>query len=171
MRRPSNRCSSWRDLAAEESKRAKEFQQQEIGGGVTAGGGAGRGTYPGGRGGYPGGRSEGGYGATGDVLEDQERFPRRHVLARIADLKAGLEAVKPAVPADAQTKIDAVLAALNPVRTQAVDKEVGELEFAGSIVAMASAIETVAAPVAAPAADDADEDAEFQEPAAAAEQT
>ncbi len=162
-----------RDLAAEEAKRAKEFRQQEIGsGGATlGGGGVGRGSYaPAGRmEGYGGGYG-GGYGATGDVLEEQERFPRRHVLARITDLKAGLDAVKPAVPAETQAKIDAVLAALNPVRTQAVDKEVGELAFAGSIVAMASAVETAAAPVKAPATDPVDDDAEFQEPAAAPEQ-
>jgi hypothetical protein len=175
-----------RDLAAEEAKRAKEFQQQEVGGGgATVGGGVGpgaygggRGVYGGGRGGYSPGRMEGygggGYGATGDVLEEQERFPRRQVLARITDLKAALDAVKPAAPAETQTKIDAVLAALNPVRTQAVDKEVGDLAFAGSIVAMASAIETAAAPPNAPPAANADEDAEFQEPpeepGAAAEQ-
>jgi hypothetical protein len=158
-----------RDLATEESKRAKEFQQQELGISGTGGGGAGRSYSGGGRGGYSP-RTEG-YSATGDVLEEQERFPRRHVLARISDLKDALEAVKPAVPAETQTKIDAVLAAINPVRAQAVDKEIGELAFAGTIVAMASAVETAAAPVQPPAADDADDESEFQEPAATTEQT
>jgi hypothetical protein len=135
-----------RDLAAEEAKRAKEFQQQEIGVGTIGGTG-----NP-----YGAGRSESfgsSYGgATGDMLEEQERFPRRHVLARVTDLKDGLEAVKPAVPAETQTKIDAILAALKPVITQAVDKNVGELAFAGAIVTMAGAIETAAAPADAPAA-------------------
>jgi hypothetical protein len=111
------------------------------------------------------GQYGGNYGATGDVLEEQERFPRRHVLARLTDLKAGLEAVKPAVPAETQAKIDAILAAIAPVRTQAVDKEIGELAFASSIVAMAAAIERAAKPADAPAAANEEESAdEFQTP-------
>ncbi|HJQ81386.1 MAG TPA: hypothetical protein VJ828_15600 [Lacipirellulaceae bacterium] len=159
-----------RDLAAEESKRAKDFQQEEVGlgGGVSVGTGIGRGEYGGGRSPYsPRGMGQygGNYGATGDVLEEQERFPRRHVLARLTDLKAGLEAVKPAVPAETQAKIDAILAAIAPVRTQAVDKEIGELAFASSIVAMAAAVEAAAKPADAPAAADEEESAdEFQTP-------
>jgi hypothetical protein len=155
-----------RDLAAEEAKRAKEFQQQEIG----LGGGVGVGSaYGGGRDSYgPRGMGEyggGGYGGSGDVLEEQERFPRRHVLARLTDLKAGLEAVKPAVPAETQAKFDAILAAIAPVRTQATNKEVGELAFASSIVAMAAAVEATTKPADAPAtADDADPLDEFAPP-------
>ena len=158
-----------RDLAAEEAKRAKDFQQEEVGLGGVSGG-----AYGGGRGAYSPSRSMGeyggayggrGYGGTGDVVEEQERFPRRHVLARLTDLKAGLEAVKPAVPAETQTKIDAILAAIAPVRTQAVDKEVVELTFARSIVEMAAAIEAAAKPADAPAAADEEESAdEFQTP-------
>ncbi|HEY3391392.1 MAG TPA: hypothetical protein VGK58_01700 [Lacipirellulaceae bacterium] len=159
-----------RDLAAEEAKRAKDFQQEEVGlgGGVSIGSGIGRGEYGGGRSPYsPRGMGQygGSYGATGDALEEQERFPRRHVLARLTDLKTGLEAVKPAVPAETQAKIDAILAAIAPVRTQAVDKEIGELAFASSIVAMAAAIEAAAKPADAPAAADEEESAdEFQTP-------
>jgi hypothetical protein len=161
-----------RDLAAEEAKRAKDFQQEEVGlGGVGGGAGIGRGAYGPSRNPYgPGGGARmeaygGAYGGTGDVLEEQERFPRRHVLARLTDLKAGLEAVKPAVPAETQAKIDAILTAMAPVRTQAVDKEIGELAFASSIVAMAAAIERAAKPADAPAAANEEESAdEFQTP-------
>jgi hypothetical protein len=183
-----------RDLAAEEAKRAKDFQQEEVGLAGSGGGGIGRGAYGGGRGEYGGDRGAYGGGRMGaygggrmgaygggrmgaygggrgngggaDVLEEEERFPRRHVLARLTDLKAGLESVKPAVPAETQAKIDAILAAIAPVRTQAVDKEVGELAFASSIVSMAAAIERAAKPADEPAAaDDTDSVDEFQAPA------
>jgi hypothetical protein len=153
-----------RDLAEAEAKRAKEFQQEEIAG--AGGGSVSVGVRPGGI--YGGRESAYGYGARGggDMLQEQEeRFPRRHVLARLTDLKAGLEAVKPAVAPETQTKIDAILAAVKPVITQAIDKDTGELAFAGTVVAMASAIQTAVKPAQAPdAADEADSFEEFQTP-------
>jgi hypothetical protein len=150
------------DLATEEAKRAKDFQQEEIGQGGVGGGAIGRGAYTPSRSPY-GGEYGGGYGGTGDVLQEQERFPRRLVLARLTDLKAGLDAVKPAVPAETQAKFDAILAAIAPVRTQAVNKEVGELAFARSITTMAAAVAAVANPAqAANAADETDPADEFQ---------
>jgi hypothetical protein len=121
-----------RDLAADESKRAKEFQDAEIGVGGVAQGGA----------------------ASFDPLTGtpEERFPRRQVLDRLADLKAGLKAVRPAMPADAQAKLDSVVTAIDPVIAAAIDKATVELKLTQAIVAMAAAIErAVPAAAAAPA--------------------
>lgn len=121
-----------RAVATEESKRAKEFQEKEIG----VGGGA-----------VPGAYSQ---GYTPDGLAPPERFPRRPILARLTDLRQGLQAVKPALAAEDQEKVNAVVAAIDPVRQAAVDKVV-ELNLTAAIIKMADAIET-ALPAAQPAA-------------------
>lgn len=124
------------DVAAAEAKRAKEFEDAQIG--VTPGGfipGRGAGFVPGGQ--------------FGEV----EQFPRRQVLARLTDLRTGLVALKPVVPADAQPKIDAIVAAIDPVITAAADKDTVELKVTAAIRAMADAINREAAPAEAPAAE------------------
>jgi hypothetical protein len=128
-----------RDLADAESKTAKKFQDEQIGLGP------------------------GGVAGTGNIGFDgtvQERFPRRKVLDRLTDLRAGLEAVKPVVPPDAQAQVDVVMAAIDPVITAALDKNTVELKLTQAIGTMADAINrAVPAPQAAAVADATDEDA------------
>jgi hypothetical protein len=89
----------------------------------------------------------------------QERFPRRQVLDRLIDLRAGLQKIKPVVPADAQAQVDAVLAAVEPVITAAMDsKNTVELKLTQGIVAMAEAINRAVPAPQAPAATDSSED-------------
>ena len=123
-----------RDLGEAEAKRAREFQEQRLGSG---------GYVPVG----PGGR---GYGA-GVYGEQQELFPRNHVLDRLVDLRDGLQAVKPAVLEESQAQIDAVLAAISPVINSAADDDTGELQFTSNVVSMADAIE-LAVPAVEPVA-------------------
>jgi hypothetical protein len=91
-----------------------------------------------------------------DGTTQQEKFPRRKILSRLVDLRTGLRAVKPEqgqsiVPADAQPKVDAVIAAINPVIQSALDKGTVELKLTQDIITMASAIDQ-AVPAAQPAA-------------------
>jgi hypothetical protein len=127
-----------RDIAAAESKRAKELQDAAIG----VGGGV------------------GGMQAIDPVTgAPAERFPRRQLLDRLLDLRAALQAIKPVVADDAKVQVDAVLAAIAPVITSAADKSTVELKLTQDIVAMAEAINrAVPAPQApAPAAAEEDE--------------
>jgi hypothetical protein len=124
-----------RDMAADESKRAKDFNEKQIAGG-----------------GYVPGYSDGAY--LPDGIEQPEKFPRRRVLARLTDLRTGLVAAKPLVPADAQPKVDALVAAIEPVRQAAIDKEV-ELKLTQAILQMAANI-NLAVPSAQPEAATAD---------------
>jgi hypothetical protein len=118
-----------RDLATEESKRASEFNEKQITGGFTPG--------------YSDGYQLGG-------VTPPEKFPRRQVLARLTDLRAGLQAAKPLMPAESQPKVDALVAAIDPVRQLAVDKAV-ELSLTQAIITMATAI-NLAVPAAEPEA-------------------
>jgi hypothetical protein len=119
-----------RDLAADESKRAKEFNEKQIA-----------------TGGFTPGFSDG-YSAGG--VTPPEQFPRRRVLARLTDLRAGLQAAKPLLAAESQPKIDELVAAIDPVRQLAIDKAV-ELSLTQAIVKMADEINR-AVPAAEPAA-------------------
>jgi hypothetical protein len=135
-----------RDLGAAEAKRAEEFQNARLG-------------------------STGGFGPMrGEMFTpyspsgEGETFPRRHVLARLIDLRAALRAVKPIVAEDTQSKIDELIKAIQPVITAAADKDTVELKLAATIHTMAAAIERTATPPEKPAADaeeEAEEEAEF----------
>jgi hypothetical protein len=120
-----------RDVGAEESKRAEEFNEKQIA-----------------NGGYAPGIADGGYLPDGVTLPEQ--FPRRRILARLTDLRRGLQAIKPLVPAEVQPKVDTVVAAIDPVRQLAIDKAV-ELALTEAIIKMATAINN-AVPAAQPAA-------------------
>lgn len=121
------------DVAKAERKRAEEFQE--------AGGS-----------GFAPGRGERFMPNFGSG-EELETFPRAHVLARLTDLRAGLRAVKPIVPKDAQKKFDAILAAIEPAREAVADKDTVELNVASAMITMAGAIEAAAAADEKPAAD------------------
>jgi hypothetical protein len=121
-----------REVGADEGKRAEEFHET-VG---TSGAYASRSDL---------------YGGSDEV---EERFPRRHVLARLSDLKTGLQAAKPIVPQDAQATIDAVLKAMEPVITAATDSDISELRITEAIGVMAEAID-LATTAEEPAADEA----------------
>lgn len=113
-----------RDMAAAEDKRAEDFQEKGISGGFNS--------FPVGGGGE--------YGATAAPTYDPNAFQRRITLSRLTDLKSGLAAVKPSLPTETQKKVDAVLAAINPVITAAGGKEAADLQLVQSIRDMAKAI-------------------------------
>jgi hypothetical protein len=121
-----------RDLGAAEAKRAEDFQNLQLGGGRALGG-----------------RRE----MFATATSDRETFPRRHVLARLTDLRAALKAGRPIVPQDAQPKFDALLKAIEPVIEAAANKDTGELKLADAVHTMAAAIAREAAPPEKPAAD------------------
>ena len=131
-----------RDIAAAEDKRAQDFQ--ELG---ATGGGA-----------FPG---QGGFGPGGGAVFDPNAYPRRHVLARLTDLRTGLMKVKPALPAETQTTVDALLAGINPVITSASSKDTVDLRLAESIRSMAEAVNKAVPGAAKPEADKAKENAVF----------
>jgi hypothetical protein len=120
-----------RDLGTAETKRAEEFEAPISGSVVGAAG-------PGGGGAFP------------QVSFDGKppEFPRREVLARLIDLRAGFTAVKPTLPEDVQKKIDAVLAAVNPVITAASSKDTVDLKLTSAIRTMAAAIDSAVPPPA-----------------------
>jgi hypothetical protein len=131
-----------RDIAAAEDKRAQDFQDR----GATGGG-----AFPG----------PGGFGPGGGAVFDPNAYPRRHVLARLTDLRTGLTKVKPALPAETQTKVDALLAAINPVIASASSKDTVDLRLAESIRSMAEAVNKAVPGAAKPEADKAKENAVF----------
>jgi hypothetical protein len=130
-----------RDVGTAEAKRAEEFEAPISG---SVGGPSG----PGGGGGFP--------QLTFDGRPPE--FPRREVLARLVDLRTGLTPFssatvtggppKPSLPEDAQKKVDAVLAAINPVITASSSKDTVDLKLTGAIRTMAAAIDSAVPPPA-----------------------
>ncbi len=114
-----------RDVAAAEDKRASDFQEKGASGSFAQ-------IQP------MVGPEPGGVGTP--TFTDPNAFQRRITLARLADLKAGLMAVKPALPAETQKKVDAVVAAITPVITSASGKDAGDLNLVAAIRTMAQAI-------------------------------
>ncbi len=148
-----------RDVAAAEAKRAEDFRDRRFTGG---GGGISMEREM-----YRGRSDEGGSAFVGEELDE---YPRRHVLARLIGLKTGFETLKPVVPADAQTKFDAIIAALDPAIEAAANKDTVSLNVARAVVTMAGAIQAIAGgttPAAAPA-DDAGFETPVEAPAATA---
>jgi hypothetical protein len=119
------------DVGADEAERAEDFQDASLGGNYAR--------------------------AQQFMMPDgtkRETYPRRHVLARLTDLRIALLAVKPAVAEDLQAKIDALVKTVQPGITAAQDKGLGELNLAGAILRMANALQSEAAPAEAPAGED-----------------
>jgi hypothetical protein len=121
-----------RDLSADETRRATEFEDLSIGGVGSA-----RSAY-GGEGGYRGGS---GGGAFGEAIQ----FDRRQVLARVIDLRTGLNAVKPIAPAESQATIDAIVTTMNDVVTAASNENTVDLDVIKKIQTMVDAINRTAA--------------------------
>lgn len=111
------------DVGVEEAKRAEDYEK------MRAGGGSGFGSM----------RSERMMMSNQD--SEYDPYPRRQVLARLVQLRAGLRAVRPAVPEESQTKIDAVLAAIKPAIDAASDMgNIVSLRVAALVRDMAFAI-------------------------------
>jgi hypothetical protein len=125
-----------RDVATAEDKRALDFQNQYSGAGTST----------------PGIRSRGPGEFSVNGEEQQETYPRRQVLARLKNLRAGLAKVKSSLPAEPQKKADDLTKALEPAITAASDKNTIELKLAAAIRAMVAAVNKV---VPAPAAEKA----------------
>jgi hypothetical protein len=89
------------ELSAEELKRAKDWEKNR----------------------GPGSYTPSVEFGQGDSEAQDDGYPRRHVLARLVSLGRGLSAVKPALPADSQKQVDALLAAIGPVIKAAADEK------------------------------------------------
>jgi hypothetical protein len=134
-----------RDVATAEDKRAQEFQDQQVGGGV----------------GFQQPAFRPGVEAFNPNGLPPETYPRRTILARLVDLRNGLKKVKASLPEASQKKVDAVVAALNPAITAAANKDVVELTLVNNMRTMADAVLKAAPPAEKPAADKAKDDSAF----------
>jgi hypothetical protein len=115
------------ELSADELKRALDFEKMQSLGGFTGGRGA--------------------MLESNDPNAQDDGFPREHVLARLHNLRRGLRAVKPAVPAESQKEIDDVLAAIQPVIAATADKSLVSIEISNAISTMNSRlVQLVGAP-------------------------
>jgi hypothetical protein len=147
-----------RELAEAEAKQAEEFRnlQLEGGGGFTGGGG--------GRMGRGGGGFRGEYGGSYSYTGEEEKdYPRRRVLARLTDLRAGLNTLKPVVDADAQAKFDAIIAAINPAIEATANEDTVSLTVAENVLSMSNAVNRITAPAGAAASAEIDAE-EFEAP-------
>jgi hypothetical protein len=146
-----------RDMAEAEDKRAKEFEDarfQGSGVGAARRGPVGRG------GGFRGEMMDGGFAG-----EQKDEYPRSLVLNRLTDLRTGLTALRPTMPAEIQAKFDTVLTAIGPVIEATSSKDSVGLEIARAARAMAASINTVTATPAAATASTAAADARAPETA------
>jgi hypothetical protein len=124
-----------RDVADEEAKRAEDFEMMR-----TTGGGAYAFVQP---------------TTLGASDEEQyDPYPRKHVLARLLQLMAGLDALKKAVPEEDQKKIDAVKAAIKPVIDKASDEKTISGRVAEAVGTMQIAINEAAPSAEEPAAEE-----------------
>jgi hypothetical protein len=126
-----------KEVADAEAKRAQEFQEKQV---ATGGGG----------GGYSPMASRGrGESMRAEVGQSNPNdYDRRTLLARIGDLRRGINALKPVVPADKQPVFDAVLAAIKPVMDAAENKDTVSLALVDKVQKMAGEIQRVAKPSA-----------------------
>ena len=123
-------------IAKDEAKEAKAFEDTQM-----QGGGYGYGSPA---------RSNGRM----KLSQDSQgwEYDPRILLTRLDDLKTGLNAFRPAAPADKQPVIDAVLAAIGPAIAAASSSDTVDLAVAQKIRSMATQIESAVQPGAAPAA-------------------
>lgn len=115
------------DIAADEKERAVDYEDESIGGGRVGGGGRG-----GGRG--------GGFRLGGDTdLPDEYQI--RRLLLRLTGLKTAINAVKPAIKDDKFTApLDAVVSAIDPVISEAKDRNLVLLNLTQEVKQMADSV-------------------------------
>lgn len=122
-----------------EGKRAKQFQDARMStGGVSR---------------------RGGRGFRSSTNPDELAYDRRPLLSRLIDLRRGLGAVKDAVPADQQQRIETLLTEIRTIVNSANDKDTIDLRLVTEVQDMASQIRAVSQSGAADATDVAPENA------------
>ncbi len=114
-------------VSQDEAERAKEYRKTLAGGG--------------------GIRYGGRYG-------ENEEFQRRGMLARLTELKAGLQAIAPIAPEATQAQLTTIVAAIDPVIDAAADDKTIDLDLTAKILQMARTIKDVASAATAPATSD-----------------
>jgi hypothetical protein len=126
------------DVATAEAKEAMAFQELMLRGGGMMGS-------------MGGGGSKMSKGRLKFDLEEQtSELDVRVLLARLMDLRSGLNAAKGVAPADKQPVFDAITKAIGPVLTKAGAEDKIDLEVVGAVVDMANAIRTAIDPNAKP---------------------
>jgi hypothetical protein len=120
----------------DEAKEAKAFEETQIQGG--------------GFGGYGGAPRRKGRMRL-DLETSQWEYDARVLLARLGDLRTGLNAFKANAPADKQPVFDAVLAAIGPAVAAAESADTIDLDVAGKVRKMAAQIRSAVKPGSAPA--------------------
>jgi hypothetical protein len=117
-----------KEVGTSEAKRATDFQESSLAGGgfVPSGGFGGRGS----------GRSIG-YG-------ESNEYDRGPLLARLISLRAGLAALQPLVPADAQPKFSEIIAAIDIAKNTAADKKEVDLDVVDKVIDMNNVIQRTA---------------------------
>jgi hypothetical protein len=80
---------------------------------------------------------------SGDADSKDDGYPRRHVVARLVNVAAGLRAVKSALPEESQKQVDAILAAFKPVVTAATDDKTGRFGVADAVRTLDQSITVV----------------------------
>jgi hypothetical protein len=131
------------DVAEAEAKRAKGYEDLQLGGGFSGRSIRGFGGR-GGRGGY-------------NTYDDSQAFDRRILLTRLTNLGAWLPKARPLVPAERQPAIDAILEATKQAVDKASDKSTVDLDVARQVRTMATEIKQAADPGAAPAEEEPDD--------------
>jgi hypothetical protein len=76
----------------------------------------------------------------------------RVLLARLGDLRTGLAAIRPIVPAEKQAVFDTVITAIDPVVDAAKSEDAVGLKVAEQVIDLADRIHSAVGPSAAPAA-------------------
>ena len=98
-------------------------------------------------------RGFGGIGARRRTNEDDLKFERRQLLARLTGLQSGLGAVEPLLADEARSQVNDVSSAVQTVLTAARDEKTLDLNLTEQVVSMSAEINRVATAWGAPVAD------------------
>jgi hypothetical protein len=83
---------------------------------------------------------------------DASGFPRRPLVAHLNALKTALTALKPAVPADLQSKFDAILKSINQIIDVAMDRNSIDIAIVQRVRQMATELKPLVPTQPAPVA-------------------
>jgi hypothetical protein len=129
------------EVGQAEDKRAKDFQDMSIAGG------GGMATSRGMERGRPA-MSGSGYSSSGEHSD----YDRKTLLSRLTDLRKGIVAIKPLVPADRTASVDAIASSMQGVIDAAANKDTTDLDLADKVRKMFEAIQGITKGSAATAA-------------------
>lgn len=108
------------DVARDEAKRARDFQDRHLRGAVRGG-----------------------------MYGQELTLERRPMLARLVKLRDGLQAVAPIAPDDVKAKLASIVAAIRPAADAAEDNDTIDLDLAAKAIQMAGDIQAAVGPQAA----------------------